>query len=188
MTTPETTPDTASFILNEPNVFPEGPIPLPETKRPTEFHVEVVRIGPTEKLANADTLQLTRVRGDYPVLFRTGQFQEGDLAVYVPLDALVDTRRAEFAFLAKPKAAADATAGETAEADEEEDEDAFFVRIKAKRLRGTFSMGLLVEVPDSVKDHAKEGDDVAEALGVEKWESAIDKLSTGGPKDRKSVV
>lgn len=114
----------------------------------SEFHVEVVRIGPVLKHENADALEITQVHGGYPCIMKSGSFREGDLAVYVPVDALVQTARPEFAFLG-PRP---------------------LERIKAKRLRGVFSMGLLVPAPPG----ATEGDDVREVLGVEKWEPAID--------------
>lgn len=86
----------------------------------SEFHVEVVEVGPCSRLPNADTLMLTDV-GGYPVIFRDGQFKPGDRAVYVPVDAIVPKDDPRWEFLA----------GHT--------------RIRAKRLRGTFSMGLLTE-------------------------------------------
>jgi len=109
------------------------------------FSVTVVRVGAVSRHPNADTLSLTEVRG-CPVVLRTGSFTEGDLAVYVPVDAVVDTTVPELAFLAAD--------GKTT------------TRVRAKRLRGTFSMGLLVAPPDG----AQEGDDLAERLRVVKWE------------------
>jgi len=109
------------------------------------FSVTVVRVGAVSRHPNADTLSLTDVRG-CPVVLRTGSFAEGDLAVYVPVDAVVDTTVPELAFLAAD--------GKTT------------TRVRAKRLRGTFSMGLLVAPPDG----AQEGDDLAERLRIVKWE------------------
>lgn len=118
----------------------------------SEFHVEVVRIGDVSKLPNADALEITQVHGGYPVIFRAGQFKTGDLAVHVPIDAIVDGNKEPFAFLKTKQ------------------------RIRAKRLRGTFSMGLLVEAPEGTK----EGDDVRAVLGVEKYEPPAERLSTSG--------
>jgi len=120
----------------------------------SEFHVEVVRIGPVVKHPNADTLSITKIHGGYPVIVRTGDYREGDCAVYVPVDAVVPTSAPPFAFLA--------TAGRTAE------------RIKAKRLRGVFSTGLLVPAPNG----SVLGSDMAEALGVTKYEPP-DNLTMG---------
>jgi RNA ligase (TIGR02306 family) len=123
----------------------------------SEFHVEVVRIGKIEPLPNADALEITQVYGGYPCIIRKGEFIEGNLAVYLPVDSVLPDRP-EWAFLGKR-------------------------RIKAKRLRGTFSMGLLTRVPlVSVQPDGsgipeggwKEGDDATLALGVTKWEPAAD--------------
>lgn len=125
----------------------------------SEFHVEVVRLGAIEKHPNADALQITQVHGGYPCISQLGAFAEGDLAVYVPVDAIVDTARPEFTFLAgsnvpgKPH------------------------RVRAKRLRGIFSMGLLIPAPAG----ASEGDDVCVQLGITKWEPPADRINTSSP-------
>lgn len=114
-----------------------------------EFFVQVVRIGEVTKHPNADRLSITTVHGGYPVVFTTGDYKEGDLAVYVPVDAVVpDT--AEWAWLA-PKGS------------ELRPKDR---RIRAKRLRGVFSMGLLTDAPPG----AVEGQDVAELLGITRYD------------------
>lgn len=108
----------------------------------TDFHVEAVRVRNVQKHPNADTLSIADA-GGYPVIFQTGTYNDGDLAAYVPVDAVVPDSP-EWAFLGGNR------------------------RIKAKRLRGIFSMGLLTKAPDG----ANEGDDLAEALGVVKYEPA----------------
>lgn len=66
------------------------------------FSCPVVRVGKIGKNPNADNLSIW---GGYmgPVQFSEGQFKEGDLACFVPVDSLVDTSLPEFDFL-KPKA------------------------------------------------------------------------------------
>jgi hypothetical protein len=113
-----------------------------------ESVVRVVRLGEIRKHQNADSLSITDVDGGYPCIIRTGDFKPGDLAVYVPVDSLVPVAAPEFNFLAK-EAKADGLA-----------------RIKARRLRGTFSMGLLVPCTDT---SWKEGQDVGGHLGVTKY-------------------
>lgn len=123
----------------------------------TEFRVEVVRIGSVRKHENADTLSITDVHGGYPVIFRTGEFAEGDLATYIPVDAVMPDAP-EWAFLGSKR------------------------RIEAKRLRGVFSMGMLAKAPDG----AVVGDDVQAALGIEKWDPSEDahvQASKGGEDD-----
>jgi len=106
----------------------------------SEFHVEVARVTNVQKHPNADTLSVAEVNG-YPVIFRTGDYAEGDLAVHVPIDAIVPDVPA-WAFLDGHR------------------------RIRAKRLRGVFSMGLLSKaLPEWTF-----GLDVQAELGIEKWE------------------
>lgn len=111
----------------------------------SEFSVEVVRLGRIDKHPNADTLSITQVFGGYPVIVRTGEFNEGDLAVYIPVDSIVPDEE-RWAFLAGHR------------------------RIKAKRLRGIFSMGLLTAaLPEWVESQNVQGE-----LGITKYEPGID--------------
>lgn len=110
----------------------------------TEFIVEVVRIPELTPHPNADTLDIAQING-YPVIVKRGNFKPGDLAVYVPIDSLVNTTYPEFSFLHK---------------DGKERH-----RVRAARLRGIFSMGLLVPARAGMV----EGDRVHEALDVQKY-------------------
>jgi len=120
----------------------------------SEFHVEVVRVGKIERHQNADTLSVTKVR-EYPVVIRSGDFKEGDLAVYVPVDSVVPTDDPRWEFLQS------------------------HTRIKAKRLRGIFSMGLLTKADAGWE----EGQNVAELLRIKKYEPP-EPTSTGGEAER----
>lgn len=127
----------------------------------TEFRVQVVKIAKVGKHPNADTLDITSVSGNYPVVFKRGSFRPGDLAVHVPPDALVPTDRSEFSFLA-----------------DKADSNGMY-RVRATKLRGIPSFGLLVPVPrvpnsDEALSH---GQDVGHLLGVQKFESETDKLT-----------
>src|SRR3972149_2610059 len=108
----------------------------------SEFKVDVVRIREVEKHPNADTLSICHIHSGYPVIFKTGDFHPGDLAVYIPVDALVPLEDSRFAFLK----------GRT--------------RIRASKLRGIFSMGLLIPAEASWE----EGEDVQELLKIKKYE------------------
>ena len=114
----------------------------------TEHDCTVIKIGPVAKHPDADTLSITEVDGR-PCIIRTGEWAEGNLAIYVPIDSIVRTGDARFAFLAS-KAKADGS-----------------YRVRAMRLRGVFSMGLLVRPePDMV-----EGEEVRERIGVTVYEA-----------------
>lgn len=120
----------------------------------TEFRVQVVRLGKVGKHPNADSLSITSVSGNYPVIFRTGDFESGGLAVHVPPDALVPTVRDEFSWLASK---ADANG---------------LHRVRYAKLLGIPSFGFLVPVPRTPNsDEAlSEGQDVRHLLGVSKYE------------------
>lgn len=92
---------------------------------------------------NADTLSLVMV-GDFQCAVRTDDWTDGDLAVYIPPDSVVPETK-EFEFLGKHR------------------------RIKAKKLRGEWSVGLLIPAPAD----AEIGDDLMERLGVVHYEPQI---------------
>lgn len=125
----------------------------------SELHVPVVRIGKIGKHPNADTLSITQADG-FPVIFRTGDFNTGDLAIYVPVDSLLPLDNPAFRFLAK----AEPTPGS-------------YHRLKALRLRGIFSRGLLVTfsvpVDQGVPAESFLGMNMAESLGIKKWEPEL---------------
>lgn len=103
---------------------------------------------------NADSLSIIRV-GGWQCLVKTTDWKDGDLGIYIPPDSIVKTNRPEFEFLKRD--------GSDTE------------RIKAKKLRGIFSVGLLIPAPEG----AKVGDDYMEYLEVEHYEALLP-LTTGG--------
>ena len=103
-------------------------------------YATVVRIEKIEKHPGADALDIATVHGNYPVIVKIGQFKEGDLASYIPIDSVVDITRSEFSFLDRS-------------------------RIKARRLRGIYSQGLLVDAPIEFK----EGDCIVDHFGLRKF-------------------
>ncbi len=132
----------------------------------SDFECPVVRIPSKEKHSNADTLSITEIEGN-PVVFRSTDFSPGDLAVYIPIESLIPEGSAwvqEHAAHLKFKKG--------------------FHRVKAVRLRGVFSMGMLVpyralETTDAYKgdvQFGKEGQDVSEVLGIAKYEEPEDRV------------
>jgi RNA ligase (TIGR02306 family) len=144
------------------------------------FTCPVVEIPGHGKHRNADTLRITQVDGCV-CIFKEGDFQTGDWAVLIPVDAMVPVEHPAFAFLKDPKKP-----------------NQTHVRIKARRLRGVFSDGLLLpvwavaplaNVPEGAEEsvdldrnmvktkmtfwdgfEVKLGQDVSERLGVTKAE------------------
>jgi len=122
----------------------------------SEFHVEVGLLEKVEKHPNADSLSIGEIHG-YPVIFRTGDYAEGEKVVHVPIDAVVPMDDPQWEFLGKHN------------------------RIKAKRLRSVFSMGLLAKA----KPEWEVGQDVQEAMRILRWDNdPYDNKSTGHPGSR----
>lgn len=115
-----------------------------------EHTCDVVEIK-LEPHPNADSLSLVMV-GDFQCAVRTEDWNDGDLAIYIPPDSVVPETK-EFEFLGKHR------------------------RIKARKLRGEWSVGLLIPAPAN----ANLGDDYMERLGVEHWEPQVHgNFTTGG--------
>lgn len=113
--------------------------------------VNVIEIKEVRRHENADRLEIVPVNG-WQAVVKAGQFKPGDRAVYIEPDYTVPTARQEFSFLAK--------------------EGRERHRLKAVRLRGALSYGLLIPVPDDVTD-AEIGDNVMERLGIERYEPPV---------------
>jgi RNA ligase (TIGR02306 family) len=152
-----------------------------------ECNVVRVKIMPHD---NADSLEIAQV-GGYQSIVKKGQFQDGELAVYVPEQALLPysiLKDMGLWDLMNNRGTLTSAAGN---------------RVKAIRLRGVLSQGLLIpggtipagderlilsssygiEVTDPyptvmIKRFA-EGENAAEFLGIVKWEPAIPKHMQG---------
>jgi len=114
------------------------------------FACPVVKLDKIGKHPNADTLDITTVEG-CPVIFRSGDFKEGDLAIYIPVDAVVPETVPGTEWLGVGK----------------------HRRVKAKKLRGIFSMGLLLPLDKTIPEVSNgfwPGNDVAPHLGITKYE------------------
>lgn len=105
--------------------------------------VEVVPVV-LEKHPNADSLSIVHIYG-YTVVVRTADWEGKAIGAYVPPDSIVDSARAQFAFLKDHE------------------------HVKARKFRGILSFGLLTTAPDG----SRIGDDVAEALGVTHYDPPI---------------
>ena len=130
----------------------------------SEFHVNVVKIGAVEKHPNADSLSVAKVF-DYSVIIKTGECSEGQLAEDVPIDSLVPDTEI-WSFLRPEKIKPGVSTPEK------------YRRIRAKKIRGIFSQGMLAKLPD---DTLKEGDNVCELMNIQKYEGHEEiLLSTAG--------
>jgi len=110
--------------------------------------VKIVKLGEILEHPNADALEKTMI-GNWQVIIKKGQFKEGDRAVYIEPDYVIPTDVKYFSFLAI------------------EGKDRR--RLKAIRLRGEISYGLLIPVPDKLTDK-KVGDNVIDELNITRYE------------------
>jgi RNA ligase (TIGR02306 family) len=122
----------------------------------SEFKVEVVQISSVTPHPNADRLDLVMFEGmAYQVVIAKGKFKIGDFAYYFPIDSVIPDRYLyEF-----------------------EIRTYYHKKIKATKLRGIFSEGLLVEVGADFDGNV--GDDYAEIFGVTKYEYPIPMTMNG---------
>ena len=117
--------------------------------------VEVIEIDKIHDHPNADRMGIVDVWG-YQVCANLADWNVGDLAAYIPPDSIVpDTE--QFAWLGGHN------------------------RIRAKKLRGVVSYGLLTPAPEG----AKVGDDVAEELGITHYEPEVKSVfrTSKGPSE-----
>ena len=124
--------------------------------------VEIEQVLPHE---NAERLEIVPVSG-YQAVVKKGEFKVGDRAVYIEPDYTVPLDRPEFAFLAK------GVIGKVRH------------RLKAVRLRGALSYGLLIPVPEEFKDRAV-GDDVMADMNIERYEAPVQGAS--GPSGANEI-
>lgn len=112
----------------------------------SSFCVPIVRIEKIGKHPNADNLSITQILGEN-VIFRTGDFKVDDFAVYIPEDAVVPEHVPGTEFLGTKR------------------------RIRAKRLRGIFSCGLLLPTSIvSAREPTYLGQDLSFKLNIKKYE------------------
>ena len=126
------------------------------------------KIRDIKPIEGADAIVLAIVDG-WQTVVKKGEYQVGDLAVYLEVDSWVPTELAPFLSKGKEPREYNGVKGE---------------RLKTMKLRGALSQGLLL--PISVVTNAmieicgkpmggfiSENEDVTEVLGIQKWERPI---------------
>jgi RNA ligase (TIGR02306 family) len=106
--------------------------------------IVVVRLEAPIKHENAERLEIWKIFDSYRVISQKDLYHEGDLVAYIPPDNIVpDTE--EWAWLEGKR------------------------RIKAKKLRGVISYGLITKAPEG----SKEGDIVTEQMGITHYDPEV---------------
>jgi tRNA-binding EMAP/Myf-like protein len=113
---------------------------------------QIVKIVNVRKHEGADALAIvTTSVGDYPIITKLGEYNIGDLAVYVPIDTIVpDTEQFHFLSPLQYEAREDSEGTVTRQAIGRKYEvgnvPENYRIIKAKRLRGEYSQGMLIPI------------------------------------------
>jgi RNA ligase (TIGR02306 family) len=153
----------------------------------TDWMPQVVQIENVIKHPDADTLDVCTVLGDYPVITKRDEYIIGDLAGYIPIDSIVpDTD--QFYFLC-PKTY-EKYEGDYGEVLQRMVGPKFPVGsvpekyriIKAKKIRGTYSQGMLVQLP--LTDVVGIGDSIVNFFQLKKWEELEEENLPGLEKTR----
>lgn len=132
------------------------------TIKDSEHTCEVVQITSIDKHPNADRLEIARFQfadgtiPDYQCVVGKGEFQFGDLAVYISDDSIVNTNLAQFAFL-------------RARLDFKPSGASANYRVRAAKLRGIISTGMLIATTEKL------GKDMSSILDVSKYESPAER-------------
>jgi RNA ligase (TIGR02306 family) len=111
----------------------------------------IERIVGKSAIPNADAIELVTVLG-WQCLVQKGLYNVGDLCIYVPIDTTVDPTREYFKFLADKK------------------NPEKRMKVETIKMRGVFSQGLVIPLSSLGDGDWVEGQDVAAALDVQKYE------------------
>lgn len=114
---------------------------------------EITYIKPIE---GADAIECAIVNGGWPVVVKKGEYQVGDVAIYLEIDSWVPHELAPFLSKDKEPREYNGVKGE---------------RLRTVKLRGQISQGLLL--PIDITFFRDPGTDVTQTLGIQKWEPPI---------------
>jgi RNA ligase (TIGR02306 family) len=113
----------------------------------SESRIIATPIVKVEPHPNADRLDVVTV-WSYPVITSRGEYRAGDIVAYVPVDLMLPVADPRFAFL-----------------DLRGTNGHGLHRVRAIKLRGTYSMGMVFPAPG-----AQDGDDLTDAFGAVKYD------------------
>lgn len=153
---------------------------------------QVVRIEKVEKHPYADALDVATVLGDYPVIIKRNEYQTGDLAGYIPIDTIVPDTNQFYSLCPRAYEKVEDAQGVITNVPKGPKYPVGSVPekyrlIKAKKIRGIYSQGMLVSVGSWLNDPMDTGpaggcqvsgikypyvvgDSIVEYMGLKKWE------------------
>lgn len=114
---------------------------------------EITYIKPIE---GADAIECAIVNGGWPVVVKKGEYNVGDVAIYLEIDSWVPHELAPFLSKGQEPREYNGVKGE---------------RLRTVKLRGQISQGLLL--PIDLTFFRDPGTDLTETLGIQKWEPPI---------------
>ena len=128
------------------------------------------KIDALTPIIGADAIECAHV-GGWKVVVKKGEYIAGDLAVYIEIDSWVPTTLAPFLSKGNYPRVYNEVEGE---------------RLRTVKLRGQVSQGLLLPLEIKMSGNllpvtrqcVLEGDDVTELLGIQKWEPALEFMSS----------
>lgn len=155
----------------------------------SDWQPQVIKIESVKNHPDADALDVATVLGDYPVIVKRDEYKAGDLAGYIPIDSIVpDTD--QFYFLC-PKLYEKHEDGSQTQKGPKFPVGSVpekYRIIKAKKIRGVYSQGMIVPVP-TISHYEPEvnlvvGDSIVDILQLKKWEEPEEENLPGIPRTR----
>lgn len=140
----------------------------------SEWNCQIVKVESVDKHPDADNLDVVKVLGDYPVIVKRNEYKVGDLSAYISIDTIVpDTQL--FYFLC-PKV--HEKYEENGEVKTRQLGSKYplgsipekYRIIKAKKIRGIYSTGMLLNINSLPPNNYNIGYPVQDILNLKKWE------------------
>lgn len=119
---------------------------------------EITQILDLSPIPDAERIEKAKVKG-WDVVVQKGLHKVGDTVCFVYPDTLIPKKFIDLNCLTEEK-----------------------VRLKTVRIRGQFSAGLIIPLSEIPSSNVKFGDDIAELLGIEKWEAPVSASLAGTVK------
>jgi RNA ligase (TIGR02306 family) len=144
----------------------------------TDWNPQIIKIEKIEKHPYADTLSVATVLGDYPVVIKTGEYEVGQLAGYLPIDTIVPD--IEYFYFLCPKSYEKYE--ENGEVKQRQIGTKYpegsvperYRILKAKKIRNVYSQGMLISLKSFLREEYvttyNVGTSLVELLLLKKWD------------------